>query len=208
MLNLLNLINISAIQSVITTYGYAILFPLAAFEGPIVSLVAGFLVYSGYFNFFPAYLILILGDLIPDIIYYYVGRFGKKKNVIEKYGHKLKVIHENFDIVGKLWKEHPRKTMFFSKLAYGLSTPFLISAGLIDMPLKKFISLALPVTILQYGVIMAIGYFLGHSYTYAAGYIKYANIIFALVLVTFLIIYILLNRYARKQLEKDAEQKK
>jgi len=182
----------------LTKYGYFILFPLAAIEGPIVSLVVGFLIYLGYLKFLPAYAILLLGDLIPDTVYYYIGRFGNRRKIMEKYGSRL-------NLVEKLWREHGKKTMFFSKLAYGLSGLFLISAGLVKMPFRKFISYAFPVTLFQYGVIMAIGYSLGHSYKLAEQYIEYAYMIMAAVLILFIISYILITKYARKRI-KEMEQ--
>lgn len=183
----------------LTKYGYFILFPLAAIEGPIISLVVGFLIYLGYFNFLPAYAILLLGDLIPDTIYYYIGRFGNKRKIMEKYGSRLNLIE-------KLWQGHGRKTMFLSKLAYGLSIPFLISAGLVKMPFRKFISYAFPVTLFQYGVIMAIGYFLGHSYQLAERYIQYAYVIVAAILIVFIIGYIIIVKYARRQIKEMEQQ--
>ena len=183
----------------LTKYGYFILFPLAAIEGPIVSLVVGFLIYLGYFQFLPAYALLLLGDLIPDTVYYYIGRFGNKRKIMEKYGSRLNLIE-------KLWREHGKKTMFLSKLAYGLSIPFLISAGLVKMPFRKFISYAFPVTLFQYGVIMAIGYFLGHSYQLAERYIQYAYVIVAAILIVFIIGYILIVKYARRQIEKMEQE--
>ena len=183
----------------LTKYGYFILFPLAAIEGPMVSLVVGFLIYLGYLKFLPAYAILLLGDLIPDTVYYYIGRFGNKRKIMEKYGSRL-------NLVEKLWREHGRKTMFFSKLAYGLSRLFLISAGLVNMPFRKFISYAFPVTLFQYGVIMTIGYFLGHSYQLAERYIQYAYVIVAAILILFIVCYILITKYARKRI-KEMEQK-
>jgi len=179
----------------LTKYGYFILFPLAAIEGPIVSLAVGFLIYLGYLKLLPAYAILLLGDLIPDTVYYYIGRFGSKRKIIEKYGSRLNLIE-------KLWREHGRKTMFLSKLAYGLSGLFLISAGLTKMPFRKFISYAFPVTLFQYGVIMAIGYFLGHSYKLAEQYIEYAYMIVAAVLIIFIISYIFVIKYARRQIKE------
>jgi len=179
----------------LTKYGYYILFPLAAIEGPIVSLAVGFLIYLGYFQFLPAYTLLLLGDLIPDTIYYYVGRFGNKRKIIEKYGSHLNLIE-------KLWQEHGKKTMFLSKLAYGLSIPFLISAGLVKMPFRRFIFYAFPVTLFQYGVIMMLGYFLGHSYQIAERYIQYAYVIVAVVFIIFIIIYVFIVKYARKQIKK------
>lgn len=178
----------------IAKYGYFILFPLAALEGPIISLVVGFLIYLGYLKFIPAFIVLLLGDLIPDIIYYYIGRFGNRKKLIEKYGSRLSFLE-------KLWQEHGRKTMFFSKLAYGLSTPFLVSAGLVNMPLKKFISYAFPISLFQYAAIMTIGYYLGSSYQIAVKYIDSVGIIIAAVLVIF-IIYVFFVKYARRQIEK------
>ncbi len=183
----------------LTKYGYFILFPLAAFEGPIISLAVGFLIYLGYFKFLPAFAILLLGDLIPDTIYYYIGRFGSKRKIMEKYGSRLNIIE-------KLWLEHGKKTMFFSKLAYTLSVPFLISAGLVKMPYRKFISYAFLVTLFQYGVLIALGYFLGHSYQIAERYIQYAYVIVAAVLILFIISYILITKYARKRI-KEMEQK-
>ncbi len=182
----------------LTKYGYFILFPLAAIEGPIVSLVVGFLIYLGYLKFLPAYAILLLGDLIPDTVYYYIGRFGNRRKIMEKYGPRLNLIE-------KLWREHGKKTMFFSKLAYGLSGLFLISAGLVKMPFRKFISYAFPVTLFQYGVIMMIGYSLGHSYQIAERYIQYAYVIVAAILILFIISYILITKYARKRI-KEMEQ--
>lgn len=183
----------------LTKYGYFILFPLAAFEGPMVSLVVGFLIYLGYLQFFPSYAILLLGDLIPDTIYYYIGRFGSKRKFMEKYGSRL-------NLMEKLWHEHGKKTMFLSKLAYGLSVPFLITAGLVKMPFKKFISYAFPVTLFQYGVIMTIGYYLGHSYKLAERYIEYAYIVVAAGLIIFVAGYIFVIKYARYQIKKMEQQ--
>lgn len=183
-------------------YGYFILFPLAAIEGPAISLLVGFLIYLGYFHFLPAYGVLILGDLIPDTIYYYIGRFGNRKKITEKYGKNFKLLHQNFGLIEKLWHDHGRKTMFFSKLAYGLSTPFLMSAGLVGMPLGRFVAYALPVTLFQYAVFLTLGFLLGHSYQLAAPYIKYVGITIGVFLLVLILIYAFFVKYARKQISQ------
>ncbi|MFH1990286.1 MAG: VTT domain-containing protein [Patescibacteria group bacterium] len=179
----------------LTKYGYFILFPLAAFEGPIISLIAGFLVHLGYFSFLPVLIILVLGDVIPDVIYYYIGRFGSKRKIIEKYGSHLNLLE-------KLWREHGKKTMFFSKIAYGLSTPLLISAGLVKMPIRRFVSYTIPISITLYTVIITSGYYLGNSYQLAAKYINFAEIIIAVIFVIFIAVYVFSAKYARRQIEK------
>jgi len=190
-----------SIISLILTYRYLILFPLACIEGPVLALAVGFLVHLGYFNILPAFLVMCAGDFFPDIFYYYIGRFGQQKNFIAKYGSRFKFIKDNFPMIEKLWFDHSYKMMFFSKLAYGMSTPLLISSGLAKMPFPKFVSRALLVTLFQYGVIMAIGYYVGYSATFVSD-IKLVGLIVAVVLVVFIFIYIRVRKYARKELGK------
>ena len=190
----------SAILQFVFTYKYFALFVLAFFEGPLVCLFAGFMVFTGKLEVIPTYITMVLGDFIPDVIYYYIGVFGDKKRLIEKYGHKFKFITANVNLLTKLWNDHGRKTMFFSKLAYGLSTPFLISAGLVKMKLKKFVSLCLPITLIQHIIILAIGYHLGYSYTIAEKYIKLGYVAVAVLIIILIIIYALFAKYAKKEI--------
>jgi membrane protein DedA with SNARE-associated domain len=183
-------------------YKYFLLFPLAVIEGPLVALAAGFLVSIGYMTAIPAFIVMLFGDLIPDSIYYYIGRYGNRFNLMEKYGHKFKLISSNFPQVERLWKTHPRKMMFFGKLAYGLSIPFLISAGLVKMTFSRFLKYAIPVTIFQYGVIMAIGYYMGYSYTSAGGYVKDAYITIAVLLIIVIGANIFISKFAKHEIEE------
>ncbi len=196
------MLEVSTAITLILTYRYYILFPLACFEGPILALVIGFLVHLGYFNAVPAFLLLCAGDFFPDILYYYIGHFGHKKNFLEKYGSRFKIIANNFHIIEKLWRDHSYKTMFLSKLAYGLSTPLLISAGLSKIPVGKFIWRAFIVTVFQYGIIMTLGYYLGYSYAYAEKYLVWTSIILAFVLVAFIFTYHRIQTIAKRKIEE------
>lgn len=197
---------IETILHLLMSYRYVLLFPLAAIEGPLVALVAGFMVSFGQLAFLPAYGIMILGDIIPDSFYYYVGRFGNQKDLIERYGRRFAIISKNFALAERMWRGHPAKTMFFGKLAYGLSIPFLISAGLMKMPYKRFLLYAVPVTLFQYGVITAVGYYLGDSYTRAEAYIHEVGIAIAGVVVLSLVGYILVSRFARGKIKAIEER--
>ncbi|MEI6191347.1 MAG: hypothetical protein WCP24_03225 [bacterium] len=193
--------------SLIITYRYFILFPIACVEGPFLALIVGFLVHLGYLELLPSFLIMIFGDLIPDSIYFYIGRKGSEKKLMEKYGARLKGVAGSFSILEKLWSEHPRKTMFFSKLAYGLSIPFLISAGLVKMPFKKFIIYTIPATLFQYGLLIIVGYYLGKSYVLVAQYVKYGYILIAIILVCFIAGYVYFVKRSRAELIKMEEEK-
>ena len=175
-----------------------------------MALVLGFLVHLKYFDLVPAYLIMCAGDFFPDSLYYYIGYFGSQKKFLEKYGSRSKLIANHFPIIEKLWHDHPFKTMFLSKIAYGMSTPLLISSGLAKMPYKKFISCAFPVTLLQFAVAMTAGYYLSYSYAHAEKYIKIVGVVIAVVLLVFIFTYIRLQKYAKGQIEKleEAEELK
>ncbi|MGB8816235.1 MAG: hypothetical protein WCC74_03340 [Minisyncoccia bacterium] len=198
----------STIFQYVVTYKYLALFVIAFFEGPLVCLFAGFMVFSGYLSIIPTYITMVLGDFTPDVIYYYFGVFGDKKKLIEKYGKKFIFISTKIELLKKMWDEHGRKTMFFSKLAYGLSTPFIISAGLVKMSLKRFVSLCLPITLFQHIIILAIGYHLGYSYAIAEKYIKLGYVAVAVTLIIVIIFYVIFAKYAKKEIEEIEREEK
>ncbi len=181
-------------------YGYLILFPIAAVEGPIVALLVGFLIFLGIFQLVPSMIILVLGDLIPDIVYYSIGKFGNKQDFVKKYSAKVRFISDNFHIVEDLWHKHTKKTMMVSKLAYGLSTPLLISAGLVNVKFFKFVTMSFVQSVIQYAVIISLGYTLGHSYQLAAPYVKNAGVIIAIGIIFFAAVYIVIARKARNKI--------
>ncbi len=191
----------------ILKFKYLILFPIAAVEGPVVTLIAGFLVSINILEFFPAYIIILLGDFIPDLIFYYIGTLGSYQKLVDKFqGSKTKIISSGLSTIERLWKTHPRKTMFFAKVTYGVATPFLISAGLIKMPLKKFISLTIPVTLLQCSTIFFIGYYLGQSFVLAQKYINYWLPIISLVIMLVIMLYVLIARLFKKEFTEFEEE--
>ncbi len=193
----------------ILVYRYWILFPLACIEGPIIAFVIGTLVALHYFNIFAAYLLLVLGDIVPDTAYYFLGRYSSRGMFVTKALKTIGVSKEQFGVIEKLWRVHTGKTMFFSKLAYGLSTPFLISAGFIKLDFKKFLMYALPVTFGQYAVLIFLGYYFGASY-YEKINMSFEGVgllIAAAIIVA--VLYALLSRFMRRKLlqaEKEAEK--
>lgn len=156
--------NLEQIAQLILDYRYLILVPLAFVEGPIVAFVVGVLVAAGYFNAFVAYAILILGDLIPDTIAYLVGRYGNPNALVARYGNKLGIGERQIEKVRRMWYGHGFKTVLLSKVAYGLSTPLLISAGMVGLPWKRFFALSISVSVIQYALLMGLGYYFGKSF--------------------------------------------
>ena len=188
-------------------YSYVAIFPIAVIEGPIIALVAGFLISLGYLSFIPAYITILVADVLGDIIYYYIGYRSNRDKFSKKYGSQFPSILNNLNLVDKLWQKHEKKTMLLSKLSYGLCIPFLMSAGVSRVPIKRFIVYALFIDIVKFGILMVAGYFLGYSFQKAEGFILYFGIMVAVALVVFVIIYIFYSKkYAVEEIAQLEEE--
>lgn len=186
----------------LSTYKYVALLPIACLEGPITALFVGFMVQIGYFSLIPAYIVMVLGDFIPDSIYYFIGKLGNKEKIKKHYNEKSESLLKHLGNLENLWHKNPLKTMFICKLAFGFSIPLLITAGIVKLPYKKFIWYAFIVTIFQYGVLIMVGYFLGQSYKLAMPYIKYAGFIFAGIIILLISIYFIFQTYIKNRILK------
>lgn len=173
---------------IILKYKYLIIFPMALAEGPILAITCGFLLSLGLLNFWLIYGILIAGDIIPDSIYYFIGKQSKKSQFISKYIDKLG-INKKSGALGTMWQKYTVKMMFVTKLTYGLSAALLVTAGIIAIPFRKFISLSTLVSFVQYAVFLGLGFYLGQSYNTFFKYVKDAQIILTAVIILLAIIY-------------------
>lgn len=142
------------------SHGYFVFLIIMIIEGPIVNTVAAFASSLGYFNVWIIFLLAVLGDLIGDLIYFYIGKFGRAF-VLDKYGHHVGLTKERTLYIEKNLHKHFLKTLLIVKL-----TPFLASAGLIivgasKVKVLKFIFGTLLITIPTCIFFTTVGYYFG-----------------------------------------------
>jgi membrane protein DedA with SNARE-associated domain len=180
---------ISSILVWLTTYRYAIAYPLGIVEGPVVMMVSGFLVHLGFFQFWPIYLTLIAGDLTGDVIWYQVGRHGGRP-LIDRYGHWLNISPANVEHAETFFHEHQTKILFISKLTtgFGFAIATLIAAGATKVPFKKYITINFFGEFIWAGFLFAIGFFFGNLYLLINKSLRWGFII-GLVVVGMLIVW-------------------
>jgi membrane-associated protein len=173
----------SALAGWLLSYGYIAAYPLAIVEGPVLMMIAGFLVRLELLSFWPIYLVLIAGDLTGDIIWYAVGHHGAR-NLIEKYGYILSITEENVEKAERFFHNHQTKILFISKITMGLGFAIatLIAAGAARVPFKKYLTINFFGEFIWAGILIAIGYFLGHLYTLVDKSLRVAFVIAMLVL--------------------------
>jgi membrane protein DedA with SNARE-associated domain len=187
-------------------YRYLILFPLACFEGPILGFISGTLIPLGYFSWIPLIITLVLADVLPDMAYYLFGRWGKRTSLIEKVGPRLKIIPERFEAVGLLWHTHTFKTMAVTKFAYGLSTPLLITAGLVNVPFRLFWMYSATLAFFQYSLLVSLGYFFGGYFATVQDILVRIQLLVAVAIVVFVLYYIITRSVRSKFLTTGSSQ--
>lgn len=151
------------ITELILQYRYWILIPLTFIEGPVVAFVAGTLASVGLFNMYFLAVLFFVRDVGMDMMYYAIGHFGGRTTFAKRMIKKIGVTEDHLEEVRILWEKRPGWTMFIGKLSYGIASAFIVVAGMVKMPFSIFLRYGILVAILQYGVLLFAGYFLGES---------------------------------------------
>ncbi len=163
----------SAIISLLSIYRYAIITPLAVVQGPLVALVAGFVVRFGPLDFIPTYFALMAGDLIGDVIYYWLGyRYGER--FISKYGKYVSVTDRNVAVVKKMFDKYHSKILVISKLTtgFGFAPLVLFTAGMSRVSFAKYMTINIVGQFFWTALLVGIGYYLGNFYVTANNFLE------------------------------------
>ncbi|MFA5840685.1 MAG: VTT domain-containing protein [Candidatus Paceibacterota bacterium] len=177
------------------TYKYLILIPLAIIEGPIISVISGFLVTLGIFNIITVYIVMVLGDIIGDGIFYFIGYKGKRLF------HYFKVEEEKVEKAKIYFQENHKKAIAGSKIMWGIGTVGLIAAGALHVPYKRYFNTCALYSLAQSFIMIFLGVFFGKAYLIIGKYFNYyaAGIsILALIVLSF---YIFIRKYKQNKKE-------
>lgn len=159
---MLGLTNFDSIVAYLRIHGYWLMFLLMCFEGPVVIAAAAFAASFGIFNIYVVILIGIFGDLIPDLFYFYGGRFGGK--AILKKEHFLGVKKEKIVEWSDKLHDHFKKSIIIMKLTPLITLPGLIALGMSKISAKKFISYNLLIIIPKVLISVLIGFYFGKAF--------------------------------------------
>lgn len=169
----------------IYTYSYFILFPLVVIEGPVITIIAGFLASTRFFDPVPTYLTILLGNLTGDILYYSAGRWWFTKS-IRRLTEFFNVKKERLARIESQLKKHSGKVIFFGKLSHILSGLILVASGLVEVPFEKYILFCLLAEAPKSLILFLVGYFFGST---VSNYGRYLNLTFVgLIILTLILI--------------------
>ncbi|MEJ0021882.1 MAG: DedA family protein [Candidatus Doudnabacteria bacterium] len=174
-------------------FKYWVIFPFAVFEGPIVTIITGFLASTGQLNFWVAFMVVALGDLVGDTFYYCVGRFGRER-FIARFGKFFGLNKARIERLELHFQTHPWKTFTFGKFFHGTGSLILAAAGLSRVPYFEFLGYNVPTTFANSFILITIGYYFGHAYAQIDTFFKYFSVIVIALVVAAYIYFI--KRYS------------
>ncbi|MFH1346808.1 MAG: DedA family protein [Spirochaetota bacterium] len=185
--------SLSQITELLIQYKYLILFPITVLEGPIISVVAGFLVALKYFDLYTTFIIVVLGDLVGDVLNYAIGRWGREK-IINRWGRYLGITEERLKKVEGHFEKNAGKTLLLGKALHGIGGVFIYAAGIAKVPIFKFIWFNFLGTVPKSLVLILIGFYFGYAISTVKSYLELIAAVFAGLGIIAILIWLYFNR--------------
>lgn len=185
------------IFSLLSVWGYVLILPIAIVEGPIISVISGFLASLGQLNFIVVFWVLLGADFLGDLLYYYLGRWGHGP-LAQRIVARLGVTPEKKKRLEASFRKHSSKILLLNK-TQATGAFILYYSGAIRMPLFRFLWINVLGSIPKVILFETIGFYFGKSYFKIQTYIDYAGLVLLLIPLGLLTIYWLLRRYAKKE---------
>ncbi len=184
-------------------YGYWIILPLMIIEGPVATLVAATLAALGAFNVFVVLIFSIAGDMIGDIILYWLGyKYGL--GFVRRVGKYIGITESLVLRMEKYFARHGGKTIFAVKSTTGLCWATFTAAGIAKMNFKKFALYSFFGGVVWSGFLVVAGYFYGYLWREIKETIEWIGwIISGAAIITFAFFTLYKKWRAEKLLAKD-----
>lgn len=177
-------------------YKYWILFPIVIVEGPIITIISGFLSSLGYLNIFIVYGVVVFGDVAGDIIYYASGRWGRSW-FLERWGRYIGITADRIRQMEKHFENHSGKTLIAGKLSHAIGGVILVTAGVAKVPFWKFVWFNFIATLPKTLVLLLIGFYFGRAYAEFSRYLNYTSFAMIALALLFAIIYLIMRKVSK-----------
>ena len=150
---------------------YFIIFVIMVIEGPLITIITAFAASLGVFDVRIIFLLSILGNLIPDVVFFFIGKFSRG-GYIEKRLRSFKLGEKRICQLENGMKNHAGKTLVIAKLTPFIPIPAILLAGFGKVPTAKFFKIVLIFNIIASTLAVLIGYYFGVVYDNVARYFK------------------------------------
>ncbi len=187
-------------QELIAHYGYWLMLLGALIEGETFLIAGGIAAHQGLLHLPGLLLLAVVGSLIHDHVFFYIGRFTRFEVLLWSYKKKLSSYRKFKKKINKsltMLERYGVILIIGFRFMYGLRTIVPIIVGLSPITKKKFFMLDLLGALLWSCIFIYGGYFFGSAITHALRVVhdKYQISWIAIILIAVITIIVLLSIY-------------
>ncbi len=187
----------SEILSWLIQYGYFFMFLVLLVEGPVATAAGALAAALGYFNVFIVFILSFLGNFLPDVLYYGLGRWSGQW-ALDRYGERLGIPKNRRDRAAIFIGNNVGKWLFFVKAVPLISPPGLAVMGALGVPIKRFIWRDVIIVALTSLAFVLLGYYTGKGYDVLRRVTEHGTLGLIGVFALFIVVTFLYNRIARR----------
>lgn len=180
---------------------YILLAALVAIEGPLATLLGAAAASAGLMRPIAVFAAAAFGNLSADVSWYTLGYLGKT-DWLFRFGRRLGIRRDLLEHLKHNMIAHATKVLFLAKLTVSFVIPSLVAAGLLRVPLKRWLPALVVAETLWTGSLVLIGYYTTEAIKRVEEGIEYTILAVSLIFVTLLIVA---GRRLIKEWERDDE---
>lgn len=149
------------ISQAVGLWAYLLLGLFVMFEGPLATLAGAVAASSGFLNPGWVFLAAALGNLSADLVWYFLGYFGKTA-WLTRYGRWVGVKPEHIVRMEGEINLHAPRLLLLAKLTMGFVVPTLIATGMARVPFRRWFYFLITGETIWTGTLVLLGFFFGH----------------------------------------------
>lgn len=189
----------------VITNGYWLFFIAAVIEGSLVTTAAGVAAGLGYFSLPLVMLISVAGDLVGDLVYYFIGR-SSQTILHSRFFRFFGMTPERVEDLERLIHTHTGKSLILIKLSPLIGPPGLITVGAVRVPFLKFLKITLAITATKAIFFGLLGFVSVKSYLGISKFFSHGSYVIGAIVLMIAIVHLLYRRYTKRlavTLEKE-----
>lgn len=182
--------NLQASFPMLIEYKYLLIFLAASVEGFSTIMITGFLLSAHSVEFFPAFIVLVCGEITNGFFWYGVGYWGGAKSIDWIVRHSRK----QQQVVARMrsyMEQFTAQAILLAKVTFSLTIVTQILVGSVKYPIKRFSFFNIIGSFGWVILVLSIGFFFGKSYMIIFGYLESVShfiLFFAIALVVVVVL--------------------
>lgn len=150
------------VMRLVSVWGLWVLLPVTIIEGPVATVIAGWLIKIGALPILPTFAAVLAGDVIGDLLYYALGHQGLRR-MPERWRARLGLNERRIMALSARFDRDGMAFLIAAKLTHGAGGPVLAAAGMAGMRLLPFVLANTVAGGVKAAVLLTVGYILGQE---------------------------------------------